>query len=796
MKKKNPLLCLSLFLSAGVFEPLSAAPNVQMQSYENRTVGQIDVKVENLPKGDSFDRQTVLTALRTRQGDPFSQYVFDQDLKSLADKYDRVEPVIHVEGSRVDITLKVWLRPVIQAIDWDGNDYLKTKALQKELNIKPGTTFNRVEFNRAFNKVKELYIKKGYFESKLSYKLVPIADTQEVRAVIKIDEGRSGKVEDIVFQGFTSDEESAVINRLYTKKYSKLTSWFTGKGQFNEEALEQDRLAIFDLLQNKGYADAKVKIELLESPSNGKIIVDISTEKGPLYHFGEVSFEGNILFDDEKIEPLFSARPDGVYSPEKLRRSSEAIKELYGRKGHIDTSVTFETQLNTGVPIYNAHFQITEGSEYRIGMIRIIGNVQTDSRVILRESLLVPGETFDSLKLKNTQVRLERMNFFKGVNVYAVRTQDDLSLGDNYRDIYIEVEESQTGNISLFGGFSSADNIFGGLDLTERNFNIAGFNHLSTEGASAFRGGGEFLRMRASYGPRLQNYLVSWVNPFFLDTRWQLGFEFNAGIKGENISKHYDINTLNFSTSLSYPINAYWTYGFTYQVKLADINAHVGNKQEDKQIDRASGVLSGVGAAIGYNSVDHPMKPHRGLNSKVSGEVVGLGGNFNFFRTSFANAYYLPLWTRGYMRYRADVRFLFPFGKTPSFEEVPVSERFFLGGVNSIRGYRDFAIGPQYTAINSNQDTVRTPKGGISSTFLSLEYIQEIASFLDVFAFMDGGYVSDNPFSFDTLRLSYGLGCTINVLGQMPVTIGYGIPLNPQFGDQEQRFFFSLGGQF
>lgn len=781
------LLCLSLVLSTALIDKIEAVPYTTIQSYENQVVGKIDVKIENLAEDASFDRQTVLAKLRTREGDPFSQYVFDQDLKQLAQEYDRVEPKIQVDNGQIDITLRIWLRPLIRTITWEGNSYIKTKTLQKELDVKPGILFNRTDFNKAFNKVKEYYLKKGYFESELSYRLVPDPKTQEVDIFITVSEGRSGKVDSINFHGFTRKEESDILNKLYTKQYSMLTSWFTGIGTFKEEALEQDRLTIFNYLQDEGYADARVKIEILESPSKGKIILDITTDKGVLYHYGQVSFDGNILFTDEEIEKIFSARPGSVYAPEKLRATADAIKELYGRKGYIDTSVTYETQLVHDAPIYNVHFHVDEGREYRIGMIRVIGNVQTETRVILRESLLIPGENFDSIKLKVTQMRLENMGYFKSVNVYAVRTQDDLSLGDNYRDIYIEVDEKQTGNVSLFSGFSSADNIFGGLDLTERNFNYKGIGCIFSDGLSAVRGGGEFLHMRASFGPKQQSYLVSWMTPYFQDSLWRLGFEFTATLHNKLISEDYDIDTYNLGVFVSYPLSPYLAYGVRYRVRNISIDVDLDNKAEERRQEHNSGILSGVGTSLSYDSTDSALKPHRGYRSVLEGEVVGVGGDVSFFRAAYTNAYYTPLWNRGYMRYRWEFRFLFPFGQTSSFEKIPLSERFFLGGVASVRGYRDFSLGPRYQRGD--------PTGGISSSLLSIEYVHEMFSFLDAFAFMDAGYVSDKRFDFGTYQMSYGAGVTIDVLGRVPVTLGYGIPVNAKPG-QTRHFFFSMGGQF
>jgi len=429
--------------------PLLPAPPVA-QVFEERRIANIDIQAENLPANSSFDQKKVLSRLKTKVGDPFSQLTFDADLKTLSEEYDRVEPSIDVQGGEVYLTIKIWARPMIRTIRWHGNTHISTKTLQKELGIKPQSIFNRQKFNKAFNKVKEYYVKKGYFESQLHYTAVPDPKTNEVDILVEIKEGRSGKIDNIVFKGFTRKERSQILGMIYTKKYNLFTSWLTGMGSYNEEALEQDKLTIINFLQNRGYADAKIDIQVREAKTEGKIILEIDAERGALFHFGKITFKGNTLFTNEQIDSQFLVRPGDTYSPEKLRQTSQAIKDLYGRKGYIDTNVQYETVLVASEPLYNVSFQIEEGQPYKIGMVRVFGNVQTEAHVILRESLLVPGETFDSAKLKATQRRLENMGYFKSVNVYAVRTQDDQALGENYRDVYIEVEETTTGNVSLF----------------------------------------------------------------------------------------------------------------------------------------------------------------------------------------------------------------------------------------------------------------------------------------------------------------------------------------------------------
>jgi len=757
-------------------------------SYERMPVANIEIVPEHLPPNASFENSTVLQRIKTKIGDPFSQSVFDDDLKALSEEYDRVEPVLEVHNGSLYITLKIWLRPIIRSVVWEGNEHITTKSLQKELGIKPNEIFNRQAFNKAFNKVKEYYIKKGYFESELQYKAVPDYKTSEVDILISVREGRSGKIDNIVFSGFTKEEESALLDMIYTKKYNLLLSWVTGSGIYREEALEQDQLTIVNYLQNHGYADAKVKISVTENAKGEKIIIRIDADRGPVYHFGKITFNGNQIFSNEDVERQFVARPGEIYSPESLRMTSQNIKDLCGRKGYIETNVQYETKLVSDAPVYNVEFWISEGEQYKIGLVHVVGNSRTDTHVILRESLLVPGETFDSAKLKITQSRLESIGYFKTVNVYAVRTQDDVLLGENYRDVYIEVDETTTGNISLFFGFSSADSVFGGLDLVESNFKAAGIPKIFKDGLSAVRGGGEFLRAKATFGSKQNSYTLSWMTPYFRDSLWRVGWE-STYSRSDLQTKDYHINNIGGSVYASYPLNAYWTFGTKYRIKhtISHVTEHATS--QEKQQAGESGLISAVSSSLTFDSTDRAIKPRRGFRSFIEGEFAGVGGDFAFLRFGYLNSYYTPLWKHGIMKYRFDMRFIEPVFKTHSPNDIPIAERFFMGGENSVRGYKAFNLGPQFSKTND-------PKGGISSTLLSVEYLQEVIKMLDLFVFADAGALSMHRFQIPKMRLSYGFGARIDLLNRIPMVVGMGFPVNPQFENQVERFFFSMGGQF
>ncbi len=536
---------------------------------------------------------------------------------------------------------------------------------------------------------------------------MPVPDSNEVDIEITVVEGRAGIIDDIIFSGFSNKEQSKILEMIYTKEYNFFTSWLTGHGVFHEEAIEQDRLTIVNLLQNEGYADAKVDLQITNAVKEGRIVVTITADKGPIFHYGEVTFRGNTLFTDKEIEKAFLIHPNEAYSPEKIRNTADSIKDLYGRKGYIETNVQFETELVSDANVYNIHFDIEEGAAYKIGLIRVFGNEQTQVHVILRESLLTPGETFDSVKLKATQQRLQNMGYFKNVNVYAVRTQDDQILGENYRDVYIEVEEAPTGHASLFFGLSSGDGVFGGLDVTETNFNYKGFKRLPKDGPSAMRGGGEYAHAKVTLGAKVRTYLISWMTPYFRDTLWRTGFE--AYINQSQLeAKNYQIDSLGGSIFASYPLSAYWTLGTKYRAKHAKIDVAHGVSRDEKHAKEGTGNVSAISASINYDSTDSMIKPHNGLRSYLEAEFAGLAGDFSFLKYSYVNSFYQELWPHGIMKYRWEARFLHPILWTSNPTQISLSERFFLGGENSVRGFKAFDMGPHY---KKKSHTKKTKKG-------------------------------------------------------------------------------------
>lgn len=764
-------------------------------SYDEMRIGRIEIVAHNVPEGVVFDPAAPLARLQSKKGNLFSQTEFDCDLKMLALEYDQVEPTLSVTSEGLLIRLDLWLKPTIRSITFCGNAHVTLKKLNKELGIKAGCCFERQEFITAFNKLKALYIRKGFFESQLSFDVLPTSTGSCVDIQITIDEGRAGRIKKILFYGFDPCEEEEILERMATKTHNFCLSWYTGRGCYHPDMIEHDRLLILNYLQNCGYADAQVSLCIEEADCGGRIILVISANRGECYSIGKISLTGNCFLSRELLWDQFCFGRGSVYSPDDLRETSKNIRDLYGSYGYIDATVDIQLLLRPCTTTYDVVMTLSEGEQFNVGMIRVFGNLCTDPRLVLHENLLCPGEVFDIRKLQGTEGRLLNTGYFSSVNVYAVKSE---CLGDNYRDVYIEVEETDTGNVSLFFGLSKLEDIFGGIDLTERNFNLAGVTRLLFDGPSALRGSGEFFHAKASIGNRETSYLLQWTKPYFLDTPWILGVDLEK-TDNRTLSRGYEVKTYGGNVHGTYICNEYVKYNPYYRARHTR-TVVVDNKNPALNAEKnVSGLISAMGVTWVYDSTDSPRRPTCGLRSRLIGEVAGVGGNFEFMKGAYLNTFYYPVCKKGVFKMRGELQFLHTYGGT-DFATLPLSERFFVGGETTVRGYRNFIIGPVY---GNNE-----PKGGVSYYLFSEEFQYNLLQTpcVDGFIFLDAGYVSDSEFTLGRPSASAGFGIRFELMRNTPIMVGMGFPFHPkeirtingvpQEIDVTQRFFFSMGGCF
>ena len=764
--------------------------SAQILQFEDQLIKKMDVIVHSR-SGVICDKNNLLNCLSTKQGGIFSQATFDEDLKTLAQDYDRVDPSVDFDNDGLSIVVHIWPKPTIRTIKWLGNRHVKNSRLQKELGINCFSLFDRQAFNEAFHKLKTYYINHGFFEAQLDYDTELDLEANEIVIVIRIEEGRSGKIEKIIFENFTQDEENEILSLMVTKKYNLFTSWYTEAGTYNEDAVQQDKLVITNYLQNVGYADATVDLDVSESCKTNRIVVTLTANKGSLYTIGTLSFEGNCVLDDTAIDRRFEIRPGDPYSLESIRETVESITDAYGKLGYIDAVVDFDPDLVLGECRYNIHFKIEENEQFRVGQIHVFGNTSTKTTVILHETLLVPGEIFNTIKLKATERRLQNIGYFKNVNAYFVNKTEANYLNGCYRDVYIEVEETNTGQFSAFLGYSSVEALFGGISITERNFNHEGLYTMWKEGARTLRGGGEHVQLSLQVGQKSDSYTLSWTKPYFMNTKWTIGFDL-AQTNTRYVSKEYGLSTTSLVLRANYDVNQFLRWGLQYRLKNGSVNLrHHGSQINELQKEsNIHGLISAVGSSLSYDSTNHPVKPSKGFRSRLFVEYAGLGGDHSFLNIGYMNSYYFPVGSRTVLKYQADFRFIQPVGST-KYETIPLDERIFLGGEFMVRGFRPYRLGPHYP---DNRDV---PRGGLSLQFCSVEMVRRLFKDWEAFAFLDAGHLSAKTWDFGRMSVSIGYGLRFKLIDSIPpVTIGMGYPLNAHHRSDVKKFFFSFGGNF
>lgn len=735
--------------------------------------------------------------LKSKKGHLFSQNTFDQDLKSLSENYDSIEPQITIENGKANITIFVKRRPLLNSVIIKGNKKVKESVILKELDVKIGEEFDTTKFLDQLNNLRNYYLKKGFFESHITYEIIQKSNSS-INLLITINEGRHEKINKIAINGVTPSEEQEILKTIFTRKHSPLMSWLTGSGIYNQEIIEQDTLMITNLLQNQGYADTQVNMFLDETNATQTTLV-IDIDKGVLYKIGHVHFEGNTFFTNKDLSKCLTISPGSIYSSDNIWAAVQNIKDLYGKYGYVNASVDVRFCLHEHEPIYDIYYCIQEGPPYKVGLIKIIGNTQTKQNVILHEAAICPGDLFDTGRLHLTEKRLQNTGYFKTVNVYSVRSQiDPFDENEEYRDVFIEVGETSTGSIGLFLGFSSLNRLFGGLELSESNFNLEGICSLLSKGPKALRGGGEFIHLKANIGEKITDYSIQWTKPYFLNTPWILGINIDKSIN-KALSSDYHIDSFGGNVSATYACSAFSKYGVHYRgnhSKLLLKEKKQNNGEVGPNVANNTGFVSAVGTTFSYDSTEQPRNPSKGLRSKFSAEIAGLGGKYHFIKLSGFNTLYRPLFKKAVLKIKTEVQFIEPYNhSTP--DMIPLSERFFLGGETTIRGYKPFCIGPKFDSGE--------PKGGISSFLISEEIQQPLITrpSVNVFCFVDSGYLSMKRFHINhDFSTSAGFGVRFEFLQNVPIMLGLGWPIHPveMFNgkkiDNSQRFFFALGGIF
>ncbi len=743
-------------------------------------IERIDIKHVGPP---AVSDELIKANIRLKPGDPYLRTGVDDDVRNLyATGFFYNIRVGEEQGSKgIILSYVVQGKPTLTEIKFQGNTkYSRTKLLTK-VTSKIGEPLNEHKFFVDAQEIQKLYQKAGYQRTTVRY-LPPNIDEAAGRGSVtfEIKESPKIKIERVEFIGAQVFPEKKLRQEIKTRRHW-MFSWLTGSGKLKEDVFEEDKEKLAAFYREKGYIDFELKEVQFDYVTPSRLIVRFTLYEGIQYKVGSVEFKGNQLFKTEALLLGLPLTAGKIFTPKGLARDLDLIEDRYGRVGYIDAQVIAAKNANTEKGTIDIVFNIEEKQQSFIEKIEIKGNVKTRDQVIRRELAVSPGEVFDMVRVKLSTNRLAGLNYFE-----KVEAQPEPTDVPNRKNLVVGVEEKSTGNFTVGAGFSSVENLVGFVELSQGNFDLVN--------PPLFTGGGQKFRLRLQLGTQQKDYQISFVEPWFLGRKLALGVDFyHRDLQYQ--SDLYDETRTGARVSLTRALGSDFLIGsISYTIESVGIEVDPFNPSISTNILNEAGtrLVSKVGMSLAYDTRNSPQLPNHGQRTELYTEIAGglLGGDTDTYKLELRSAWYFKGFFPGHV-----LELTGRAGVTDTYSDttsVPLYDRWFLGGLYTLRGFDYRKVGPK--------DITGEPIGGNTYWFGSAEYSVPIFERLRFAVFYDIGMVYQDAYSFNQKGFNtgayndnFGFGLRLNLpIG--PLRLDYGIPIttDPQ-NKGGGKFQFGVG---
>jgi outer membrane protein insertion porin family len=715
-----------------------------------------------------IESDAILRMVKTRVGGVYQKDQISKDLKSIFEMgyFDDLRADAESSPDGKIVTFHVKEKPTIRRIKTTGNLRFDDDKIKESLTISTGAILNLFKIRSNIEQIETMYKEKNYHKVKVDYKIVPLANNQADIEFI-IDEGPKLYVTDIEFEGNKSFTPKRLKKVIQTKEKG-FFYWLTSSGDLDRTKLDQDTALLNNFYLNQGYINARVgdpQVDIGEE--NIRIIFKI--EEGDRYKVGRIDVTGDMILPKKELLKDLSLGKSTYFDREKLRNDVIALTDLYGNYGYAHADVKPMVKENHAALVVDVTYEIEKHQEVYFENILISGNTRTRDKVIRRELDVHEQERFNGADLKKSIRKLYRLDYFEDIKVDSLKGSSDDKMV-----LKIDVTEKPTGSFTFGAGYSSEENLFVVGSIAQRNF----------------LGRGQTLQLEGQFGGSTTLYDLSFTEPWLFDI--PLSTTANAYDQDKQYTE-YDRHSEGGGLRFSYPVAEFTRFYWSYSYDLSDVTITASDPDTvDDSIKELVGTnaTSSASIALGYDSRDSLYNPTEGSKHSLTFEYAGLGGDVGFDKLTADTGWYFPLFKgligfahgkAGWVRQNSDDKIL------------PDYEKFYLGGINSLRGF-DYR-GVHRTHINS--EGVATEVGGTEMVQFNFEMIFPISKKSGVVGvvFYDTGNVYEDNIDLGNLRRTAGFGLRwFSPLA--PIRIEYGEVLDRKAGEGSGRWEFSMGGAF
>ncbi len=804
--------------------------------YENRPIARVIVRGSMTAQGSRSPlsqeaRQQALNVVNSVDGSIFQAKQVRDDIRQLnrLGLFQRVEIYAGLtDDGAVELAFDLLERSLVIDVQVTGNVEINDAEISAVIDVITGTPIDRFQIDRSARRVEELYRNKGYYFVRVNVDEEELADTGLV--IFRVLEGNRLKVTGIRFSGNESFSNKKLRRELKTKKANIFR-----KGQLDDELLDVDIANLIQFYRDRGFLDVRTDRLVQPAPNGREAIVTYLIEEGPLYTMREVQVDiespdgASPVFSRSQIAGLMIIKPGDVYSVRDLDDSIRIITNAYGQMGYADAQVVRLERRDENDPIVDLVVAIQEGGRSRVGEVIIQGNDLTRQEVIRRQIELKPTRPLDTTAIDRTKIRLRRLQLFhqrtgakvtpqqSGIEFFAevwdnefvpqARRGDSadsmahsdldpitLTLtppGDSeFRDVLIEIEETNTGNLDFGGAVSSDSGLVGRIALTQRNFDIRDTPDSFGEFFSgrAFRGGGQTFQIEILPGNEVQTFKISLSEPYLMESNYSGSI--GAFYRRRNFDE-FDEKRAGFTLGLGRRFGTRWSGGLNFRYNEIELGDVLPERPVDVFLAAASPTtLMGLSATLSRNTLDSRIRPTKGSQTTISAEQVT--GDYTFTPIRLKHTVFVPI-REDYLGRSTILKLSSRVGYIPQGRSnTPTYERFYAGGQN-FRGFEFRTVSPKGIR-NDNGLPSDDPIGGTYQFFLGAEIVQPIyEDMLAVVAFVDSGTVGFEP-GFDEYRVSVGFGFRFSMpaLSPAPLAFDFGFPVIKEDSDKSRLFTFSV----
>jgi outer membrane protein insertion porin family len=783
----------------GSAQPTGHAPDVPTgmtpaeaaaQVPETGVISKIEVQGNRRVESDA-----IRAALPIKPGDTFDKRKLKDTLLAIwkMGYFNDVKldvSAVRPPGTGYQLTVLVSEKPAIHDIRLEGNEELSREDLKDTFEVKQFQILDAEGVRRTAKKMQEKYVEKGYFLAEVSWRLDPLPNN-EVDVVFVINEHAKVTVKEIRFVGNRAISTDELKGAMITQE-GTFWSFLSSAGTYREDAFARDEYVLQGLYYDRGYLYVKFGKAAIElSPDRRFIFITLPIEEGDPYDITKIDVTGDLLEPKEKLLALVETKPGARFSKTILQRDLQVLADVYKDKGYAYANVTPDTDVHAENKTVDINFAFQKGNLVTIEKIEVAGNNKTRDKVIRREMRINEGDLYSGTAIRFSKARVTALGYFDSVEINSRRGS-----ADDKMVLEITVKEKLTGTFQLGFGFTGGESFFGQAQLSQNN--LFGYGHTAS--------------LSFQISSLRQLFQLSYLDPYFLDTAWTASIDL---YRSELLFTGFDRKAIGGALTAGYEIFEDFRFFGTYTLEGVDVTP-TGTSALQLRNQFTAGRTSSVRFSFNYDKRDNRLFPTNGHLESASAEfATSLLGSQNLFqRYRLIERRYRPLFWGLVAKVNLSVGYIR--STDPLNRPISISEKFFAGGINSIRGYTLRSISPTKRILAS-----REPDAGIIDfavggnkellTNWEIEFpIVESAGIRGVVFYDAGNVFSENEDFFHSnqrpdangrgtlpLGLFHSTGFGVRWFSPLgPLRFEVGFPLTRRPIDDAYLFEFTIGNFF